>query len=118
MNQSREKPQGLTVSLVVQQGTANTDDDVEETGEEERAVQNNRELLLVVHGTLRRGAIERNSKTEAADAEHLRELLQRGRPQEGGFKMKFIMQTSVNDVENDGGYESEETANRHKRHGA
>lgn len=106
------------MSLVVQQGTANTDDDVEETREEERAIQNGRELFLVVHGTLRRRTIERNSETETANTEHLRELLQRRRPQERSFKMKLVVQTSVNNVENDRSHEGEETTNRHKRHGA
>ena len=106
------------MSLVIEKRAAHTDDDVEEAGEEEGAVEHAGELALIVHGALRGGTVEGHGEAQAAHAEHLGELLERGRPQERGIEVELVVKTTVDDIENDGGYEGQETTNGHERHGA
>lgn len=105
-------------TLVVEQRAAHADDDVEEAAEEQRAVEHGGELLLVVHRALRGGAVEGNGEAETADAEHLGEVLHALRPQEGGLEVDFEVDASVHHVDNDRRQQGQQTADRHKGHGA
>ena len=102
---------------VVQQRAAHAHEDVEEAGEEQRAVENAAEFRLVVHRPLRGGAVEGHREAQAAHTEHVGELAEALRPEEGGLEVDLEMEASVNDVDNNGGEEGDEASNRHKGHG-
>ena len=102
---------------VVQQRAAHAHEDVEEAREEQRAVENAAELRLVVHGALRGGAVEGNGEAQAADSEHVGEVAEALRPEEGRLEIDGVVEASVNDVEDDGGQEGDEASDRHKGHG-
>lgn len=105
-----------TMGLVVEKRAADAHDDVEEAGEEEGAVQHAGELALIVHGALRGRTVEGHGEAQTAHTEHLGELLKRGGPQEGGLKVELVVKTTVDNIENDGGHESQQTSNGHERH--
>lgn len=111
-------PSKQTRSRVVKQRAAHADDDIEESREKKRTVQNRGELRLIVHRALRGGSVKGHGEAETAHAEHLRELGDVLGPEEGSIEVQFVGQASVNDIEDDGGEESDQAANRHKRHGA
>ena len=102
---------------VVQQRAAHAHEDVEEAGEKEGAVEDAAEFRLVVHRPLRGGAVEGHREAQTAHTEHVGEVTEALGPEEGGLEVDLEMETSVNDVEDDGGEEGDETSNRHKGHG-
>lgn len=102
---------------VVQQRAAHAHEDVEEAGEKEGAVEDAAEFRLVVHRPLRGGAVEGHREAQTAHTEHVGEVTEALGPEEGGLEVDLEMETSVNDVEDDGGEEGDESSNRHKGHG-
>ena len=89
------------LGLVVQQRAAHSHDDVEEAGEQQRAVKNAAELRFVVHRTLRGGAVEGDGEAQTAHAKHVRKVVETLWPQEGRIKIDLVGEASVNDVKND-----------------
>lgn len=94
-----------TRSSIVKQRAAHTDDDVEESREKKRSVQNRGELGFIVHRTLRRRSVKRHGEAKTADTKHLCEFGDALGPEEGGIKVELVGETSVNDIEDDGGEE-------------
>ena len=60
---------------------------------------------------------ECDAHREANHTEHVGEVAEAFRPEEGSLEIDLEMQSSVNDVKDNGRQQSDEASDRHKRHG-